>query len=101
MKDEIILTSDYWDCECEAEYIHSKEESFCKYCKSYADEQPDARADEVKQFLESEYNNVIYQIDVVDCFGRYEIAQLLKITEEVKKLNILLSKSPKATNNIA
>jgi len=86
---DIKTTADYWDCECEVEYIHSKEESFCKHCLTYADEQPDSRVDEVKKFLESEYNDIMYQIDVVDCFGRYEIAQLLRISEEFKKLNSL------------
>lgn len=89
MQNELILTPDFWDCECENNFIHRKAESFCKICQRFAEEQPESRANEVKKFLESEYNDIIYQIDVVDCFGLYEIGQLLRISEEVEKLNSL------------
>lgn len=89
MENELILTPDYWDCECESDFIHRKEELFCKVCRKFAEEQPESRVNEVKNFLESEYSDIIYQIDVVGCFGLYEIGQLLKISEEVEKLNSL------------
>jgi superfamily II helicase len=89
MQNEFILTPDFWDCECESNFIHRKTESFCKVCQRLAEEQPDSRVNEVKKILESEYNEIIYQIDVVDCFGLYEIGQLLRISEEVEKLNNL------------
>lgn len=89
MENEFILAPDYWDCECKDDFIHRKEETFCKVCQKFAEEQPESRVNEVKKLLESEYNNIIYQIDVVDCFGLYEIGQLLKISEEVEKLNSL------------
>ncbi len=49
---DIDLTFDYWDCECEDNYIHNKEELTCLVCKTVSDEQPDSRVNEVKDFLE-------------------------------------------------
>jgi hypothetical protein len=64
MQNEFILTPDFWDCECKDNYIHRKEESFCKGCQRFAEEQPESRVNEVKKFLESKYQDIIYQIDV-------------------------------------
>lgn len=91
MENKIIFATDYWDCECELDYVHNKEEFYCNRCSAYAEDCSDSRVDEVKKFLEMEYNDLVHQIEVVDCFGRYEIARLLKISEEVKKLNGLTS----------
>ena len=44
----VVLTSQYWDCECEAEYIRfrcSQEE--CPICGAVREEQPDSRVNEV------------------------------------------------------
>lgn len=91
MENNIIFATDYWDCECELDYVHNKAETSCNRCLAFAEDCPDSRVDEVKKFLEMEYSDLVYQIEVVDCFGRYEIARLLKISDEVKKLNALTS----------
>lgn len=41
-------TEEYWDCECDDNYIHLKSESFCLQCKAKAGESPDSRVDEVR-----------------------------------------------------
>ena len=46
-----VTTKNYWDCECEQNYIHSKNEQLCSHCYAIPDEQPDSRVDEVfKEF---------------------------------------------------
>ena len=39
---------DYWDCECEANYIHKKADRLaCHRCGATQDEQPDSRVSEI------------------------------------------------------
>lgn len=45
---DIQMDSKYWDCECEENYIHSKDEKSCKKCKAKQEEQPDSIAKEVE-----------------------------------------------------
>ncbi len=45
----IQLTPDYWDCECQHNYIHKKDEITCRICNAFLENQPDSRVDEVKQ----------------------------------------------------
>lgn len=44
-------TPEFWDCECESNYIHPAAEGACKACGSHRDESPDARVDEVIKLL--------------------------------------------------
>lgn len=45
----ISFNSDYWDCECETDYIHKKsEKNYCANCQTFEHNQPDSRQDEVK-----------------------------------------------------
>ena len=41
-------TSEYWDCECEKEYIHSTEEKDCKICGKRKEDSPASRYNELK-----------------------------------------------------
>jgi Zn finger protein HypA/HybF involved in hydrogenase expression len=44
----IETNEDYWDCECETNYIHKKtEDTSCVSCGAHHFDQPDSRADEV------------------------------------------------------
>ena len=43
-------TSDYWDCECLYDYIHSSEEDECPKCGARRDESPDATVEEVVHY---------------------------------------------------
>jgi len=40
-------TIEYWDCECERNYIHPKTEAKCRICKAEQGRQPDSRIGEV------------------------------------------------------
>jgi len=42
-----VTTENYWDCECEQDYIHAKNEQLCSRCYAIPDDQPDSRIDEV------------------------------------------------------
>jgi hypothetical protein len=41
------LTDEYWDCECEGNFIHSRSDDFCMMCKAERADQPDSRVAEV------------------------------------------------------
>jgi len=42
-------TPEYWDCECETNYIHKKSVgNYCPKCKTFKTDQPDSRVLEVK-----------------------------------------------------
>jgi len=43
-------TSDFWDCECPHDYIHSSDEDECPKCGAIREEQPDATIEEVEHY---------------------------------------------------
>lgn len=44
---DIELTDEYWDCDCEHFYIHPASESCCEICSAVREECPDSRVSEV------------------------------------------------------
>jgi hypothetical protein len=54
-QDRVITTPNYWDCECEHNYIHPKIVKECPICHTHPDKQPDSRVSEVKRMI---LNNV-------------------------------------------
>lgn len=42
---------DYWDCNCEHNYIHAKTEERCPKCNAYHADQPNSMTREVEAFL--------------------------------------------------
>lgn len=44
---DLELTDEYWDCECEKDFIHSRVDDFCIFCKVEREDQPDSRVSEV------------------------------------------------------
>lgn len=51
---DIVTTPDFWDCQCEQNYIQDKNQPVCEICKAVSDEQPDSRVNEVKNWLDSQ-----------------------------------------------
>lgn len=53
LKDEnrFPLTGRFWDCECEANYIHPKSTAICPRCGAVREERPDSRINEVLGLL--------------------------------------------------
>ena len=47
---------DYWDCECEKNYIHSRKMSSCVYCGASACDQPDSH---ISELYAMHYKNLI------------------------------------------
>lgn len=47
MSNKVLLTTEYWDCECEKKYIHHHTKEICTICKKYKDEQPASHVSEV------------------------------------------------------
>lgn len=48
---DVLITDLYWDCECEADYIHPKTVFRCPQCQATADEMPDSRYTEVLEAM--------------------------------------------------
>jgi hypothetical protein len=46
---ELILNLDFWDCECKVKYIHHNSEKYCSKCKSFQDNQPNSRENEISR----------------------------------------------------
>ncbi len=49
---EIMTHPEFWDCECEEDYIHPKERAGgrCSLCGAYEDDQPDSLIKEVDDY---------------------------------------------------
>ena len=56
----IELNSDYWDCECEDNYIHHISKTDCKDCGAISDEQPFSRQNEVIYMLTEGFEDEKY-----------------------------------------
>ena len=80
----VKTTEKYWDCECEHDYIHPKNELNCPICHTLKNEQPDSHINEVIEMLNKEYRDLEKQIDI--CFGRYELIKMLNIENEINEL---------------
>lgn len=55
LKDEnrFMTTEQFWDCECDVNYIHPKSVSVCPRCGAVSEERPDSRTNEVLGLLMS------------------------------------------------
>lgn len=69
--DGIVLTPDFWDCECESNFIHHKNELRCYICGFEADDCPDARLDEVFQVYQNQMTNSLRQLVMVILSHKY------------------------------
>jgi hypothetical protein len=49
---DIILNLEYWDCDCDDNYIHPITKQFCKKCSSEQEDHPNSREDEVRKFFD-------------------------------------------------
>ena len=45
---DVQTTDEYWDCECEEEYIHPAEQPCCTKCGAIRGDCPDSRLAEIK-----------------------------------------------------
>jgi len=45
----VITNENFWDCECEHNFIHPKSEASCNKCGAVREEQPDSRENELQQ----------------------------------------------------
>ena len=47
---DIILTDEYWDCDCYEDYIHPTADDQCTLCGAMREESPQSRMEEVLKF---------------------------------------------------
>ena len=48
---EVVYALGFWNCKCEAGYIHPENHDHCQACGAVADDQPASRASEVQEYL--------------------------------------------------
>lgn len=48
---DITLNLDYWDCECEKNFIHPINQQYCDICGSDQEDSPSSRENEVQLYL--------------------------------------------------
>ena len=48
---DICLNLDYWDCECENDYIHPIKQQVCKKCDAAQEDSPSSRENEVNCYI--------------------------------------------------
>ncbi len=49
----IITTPDFWDCECEENYIHPTYILYCIFCGANQFDQPNSRVNEVEKYIDA------------------------------------------------
>ena len=47
----VVTNDNFWDCDCENNYIHTKSTRLCPHCNAESDEQPDSHQSEVEALL--------------------------------------------------
>ena len=47
----VLTDPRYWDCECDTDYIHSRDFLCCEFCGAHQSEQPNSRVNEVKDLI--------------------------------------------------
>ena len=48
----IETTPDYWNCECDKDYIHPRHQQVCPKCGAHSDDSPNSRVDEVNDWYD-------------------------------------------------
>ena len=57
-----VTHDDYWDCECDENYIHAKKKgNFCPDCNTHEGEMPDSRVIEIYKFYDPQCDRAIYK----------------------------------------
>lgn len=51
---DLVLNFDYWDCECERDYIHPLSQKVCKVCGTLQEDGPSSHENEVLQQVHGE-----------------------------------------------
>jgi hypothetical protein len=46
---EIQINPNFWDCECEKNYIHPKTQKECAICGAKSEDMPDSRQNEIDE----------------------------------------------------
>jgi len=67
----IKLSKNFWDCECDENFIHPKNQNTCPECGAVQEDQPDSRVDEVLkdrrfQVMKSYVVKAITKYDLVE-----------------------------------
>jgi hypothetical protein len=55
-------TEDFWDCECDHNYIKPSSQLRCIHCGSWAEDQPDSRCEEVIKMLTDQAIDLLTQV---------------------------------------
>lgn len=86
----VETNENYWDCECEEDYIHEKaKKKHCVKCDTYEDEQPDSRQSEVEEvkLIERIRNICSTNVDVdwLENDASEEFARIIELIDNKKQ----------------
>jgi hypothetical protein len=73
-----ITTRDYWDCECETDYIHPRRKKRCKKCRAYWFNCPESRISEVEAHLEAKKQEKIEKERTRKKYNDYQLEEMMK-----------------------
>lgn len=48
---DLTINLEYWDCECESDFIHSISENICSVCNSEKENNPNSRENEIEKLV--------------------------------------------------
>ena len=68
MNDEIVFNENYWECECEHDYIKPNTQKRCPECNAEREYQPPSRQNEVDRWLRKRI--IIAQANQMDSLSR-------------------------------
>ena len=85
-----LTTENFWDCECEENYIHPKAEGMCEVCKYTANDSPNSRVNEVaiREFILCGGKTGGSVIDFGKCTVHYD--KIMDKAETLRAVNALL-----------
>lgn len=60
MPKTVVTNDKFWDCECEENFIHSKEKgNYCTKCETYSEDQPDSIQTEITYLYDPSNDSAI------------------------------------------
>lgn len=77
MNNTPILNHNFWDCECDEDYIHSTYEHYCTHCGVHKNNAPDSHHSEViKYFVRKNSMKLLNEVKRSKQYREYDLNHL-------------------------
>lgn len=76
MTEQIILTTEFWDCTCDTDFINPAKFDYCPICGILREEMPDSRINEILKYTIDSLINI--------CDGHLELSMVQHYLRQVK-----------------